>query len=41
MGIVRLSLSNGVTLEEVAETMDKIKAAAEISTGQREELVNT
>ena len=35
MGKVRLSLSNVVSLEEVAESMDKIKPATEISTGQR------
>ena len=40
--MVRLSLGNGVSLKEVAESMDKIKAAAaEISMGQREGLVNT
>ena len=36
MDMVRWSLSKGVTLEEVEESMDKIKAAAEISTGQKE-----
>ena len=39
--MVRLSLSDGVSLKEVAKSMDKIKAAAEISMGQREGLVNT
>ena len=42
MNMVRLGITNGSTLGELAESMDKIKAAAEeISTEQREELVNT
>ena len=42
MDMVRLSLSNGETLEEIASSMGNIqKAASEISTEQSEELVNT
>ena len=40
--MVRLSLSNGETLEEVAESMFNIQRAAKLIAGeQREELVNT
>ena len=40
--MVLLGITNGRTLGEIAESMDKIKAtAAEISTEQNEELVNT
>ena len=40
--MVRLSLSNGETLEEIASSMGNIqKAASEISKEQSEELVNT
>ena len=42
MDMVRLSLSNGETLEEVAECMFNIQKAAKLIAGeQREELVNT
>ena len=42
MDMVRLSLNNGGTLEEVADSMENIrKAASELTTEQREELVNT
>ena len=42
MDMVRLSLSNGETLEEVAESMFNIQKAAKLIAGeQREELVNT
>ncbi len=42
MDMVRLSLSNGGTLDKVAESMDNTqKAAKQIAGGQREELVNT
>ena len=42
MDMVRLSLSNGETLEEVAGSMFNIQKAAKLIAGeQREELVNT
>ncbi len=42
MSIVRFSINNGSTLEEIASSMGNIqKAASEISTEQSEELVNT
>ena len=42
MDMVRLSLSNGETLEEVAKSMFNIQRAAKLIAGeQREELVNT
>ena len=41
MNMVRLSLTNDSTLKEFGRSIDKIKAAAEISTEQSEELVNT
>ncbi len=42
MSMVRFSINNGSTLEEIASSMGNIqKAASEISTEQSEELVNT
>ena len=39
---VRFSINNGSTLEEISSSMSNLKkAAAEISTEQSEELVNT
>ena len=42
MSMVRFSITNGNTLEEIASSMGKIQKAAEkISTEQSEELVNS
>ena len=42
MSMVRFSINNGSSLEEIAKSMENIqKAASEISTEQSEELVNT
>ena len=42
MSMLRFSINNGSTLEEIASSMENIqKAASEISTEQSEELVNT
>ena len=41
MDLISLGMTNGSILGELAESIDKIKAAAEISTKQSEELANT